>query len=120
MGLFLLVAGGLTCAFFLYVLVQLERDLRPAKRNEGSGSGAGLQGDVRRSPLQHADLMNRKVQMILRKAVESGRAKQATRNGIMSGAIPYLEAVTPIGFVVAPATKSSQLGHNSHPSKQIV
>jgi hypothetical protein len=119
MGLFLLVAGGLTCAFFLYVLVQLERDLRPTKETGGSGSGGGLQGDVKRSPLQHADLMNRKVQMILRKAVESGRAKQATRNGNISGAIPYLEAVTPTGFVVGPATKCSELGHNSHPSKQI-
>jgi hypothetical protein len=119
MGLFLVVAGGLTCAFFLYVLVQIHRELKRTEGNQSSNLGGGLQVPEKRSSSGRADSRDKKIQMILRKAVENGRAKHAARKMDNSRGIPYVEAFIPIGFVVTPIRNPSVPGHNGTPSKRI-
>jgi hypothetical protein len=118
MGIFILISGGLTCAFFLYVLVQFHREL---ERIEGGRKGrpdGKFRGYTRQLSARQAEQAEKKIKKILKITRERGemrREKRAEEKSNNSGGVPYVETVFPIGFVVTPVLSAA--GDNGNPSK---
>jgi len=105
MGIFILLSGGLTCAFFLYVLVQFHKELQRAEGNGKGKPGGRLRNYTKRLSARRAELTEKKIQRIMkvvRKRAEMRREGRAREKSNHSGGIPYVETIFPIGFVVTP------------------
>jgi len=113
MGIFILVSGGLTCAFFLYVLVQFHKELVRTERNQTWRPGGRLRTYTRELSERQAALAEKRIKRILktaRKRAEIRQEKRARAKAEDASGIPYIETVFPIGFVVTPIPRSAGPG----------
>src|SRR5271156_1834579 len=101
MGIFILLSGGLTCAFFLYVLVQFHKELNRIEGNQARRRRGRFRNYTRHLSERQAELANKRIKRIL-KVTRERTEKRAGEKADISGGIPYIETVIPIGVVVTP------------------
>jgi len=106
MGIFILLSGGLTCAFFLYVLVQFHKELKRIEGNQAQGPGRRFRSYTRHLSERQAESANKRIKRIL-KVTRERAAKPAREKTNISSGIPYVETVFPAGFVVTPISRAA-------------
>src|SRR5208282_6722157 len=94
MGIFILLSGGLTCAFFLYVLVQFHKELKRIEGNQAQGPGRRFRSYTRHLSERQAESANKRIKRIL-KVTRERAAKPAREKTNISSGIPYVETVFP-------------------------